>query len=99
MKTSNSKLTAVEKGELKALKEISGLSFVTNGKTTIAYKVILDTVHFSTSVASYAEKKLRNKVGQYHALMRFRTGEKVVLDYDDFLGFLDSLSIDYDNAW
>lgn len=86
--TSNTKLTAEEKAELKEMKiaaENDNVHVINlDNKTVIAYSVKGNTVEFSLAVMSPDEKKFRVKVGEYHALSRFELGYTVKMDKEDF---------------
>lgn len=98
MQVSNSKLTPAEKAILKAYrKEQAGTAVYRNSTTTIVARFNSQLVRFATSVRSPDEQKNRNKVGEYHARIRFDNGEVSILTVDDFLdlvvyaGFLEDI--------
>lgn len=71
---SNSKLTEYEKAERKRFKAellAAGGVLVLVGAVTVALERTGRTSgHFAVSIASPDEKKIRRKVGEYHALAR-----------------------------
>jgi hypothetical protein len=82
---SNSKLTKAEKMILRDMRAEQGeLSLYRNTSTTLVCKYGVNTVRFATSVRSPAERKQRNKVGEYHARTRMDHGEVSVLGVEDF---------------
>lgn len=81
---SNTKLSAAQKDDLKALKKYFKGELANNGETTVAYMPLGTTVEFSLAVMSPDEEKFRRKVGEYHALQRFASGETVTMGEHDF---------------
>ena len=72
---SNSKLAKSQKDFFKSLKlRMPGVNFAIMGRTTIAFKHVGDNVEFATAICADNEKKNRNKVGKYHAIIRFGYG-------------------------
>lgn len=90
---SNSKLTPDQKFILKNMKmkaQNMGIKLLDNGKTTIAYKELGNTVKFSVSVTSPDEKKYRSKVGQFYALERIMNhNQYVTMNKDNFYYMLN----------
>lgn len=93
MLASNSKLTPAEKLILKDYREEQANTVVyRNSTTTIVVRfnrLNSQLVRFSTSVQSPDEQKFRNKVGEYHARVRFDNGEVSILTRDDFMNLVD----------
>jgi hypothetical protein len=82
---SNTKLLDFQKFDLEVLRALQkDVKIVNNGKTTIAYRVLPNTVEFSLSVASPDEKKFRAKVGEFCARSRMDSGETVKMRKADF---------------
>lgn len=84
----NTKLTTQQKLDLKTglagalAQNIKVVNL--DDKTTIAYKVMGNTVEFALSVMSPDEKKFRAKVGQYWAIYKFMDNQTVKMDKFDF---------------
>ena len=90
---SNSKLTTTQKLYFKNLKAAqTDVEFVTDGKTTFAFKRVGNLVEFATAVCSDNEKKNRRKVGQYYAISRFNWGNTVKLPDYHFSYLIDNNS-------
>jgi len=94
---SNTKLCPELKSILKDIKteaRDTGIQWGNNGKTTVAWKLMGNTVRFSTSVTSPDETKFRRKVGEYTAITRLMwDNEYVVLSINDFYNLLDTLRV------
>lgn len=77
---SNSKLSAIQKSDLKEMREaMPEVNFEIMGKTIIAFHPVGDTVEFATAICADNEKKNRPKVGKYWAIKRFENGQTVKL--------------------
>lgn len=87
----NTKLDSQEKAHLKEMKANNpNVVLVNNGKTTIAYKDLGNTVEFALSVSAPTEKKFRRKVGEYNAMYRFDyLNTTVKMARDDFFYMLN----------
>ena len=89
----NTKLTAEQKAELKTMRVGAmqyGVTVVNlDNKTTIAYKVLGNTVEFALSVMAPTEKKFRPKVGEYFALSKFLDSQIVRMDKFDFKNMVE----------
>ena len=70
---SNTKLNQTEKEILREFKAEmpKNMAFGQSGRVTVLAQVTGNVVKFSTAVASPDEKKIRRKVGQYHAADRW----------------------------
>ena len=81
MNASNSKLSKFQKQELKAFKAANPTAIFTsfpNGVTLLTVaNISYSGGRFSVSIASQDEKRLRRKVGEFHAAMRFESGESL----------------------
>lgn len=89
---SNSKLDPAQKQGLADMKRYHvGVRLINNGKTTIAFLEKGNTVEFALAVMSVDEKKFRRKVGEYHALLRYTTGQTVKMDRLDFVDMLEQV--------
>lgn len=79
----NTKLTDFQKQSLRGLKmdaKGDGINILAlDNKTTIAYKVMGNTVQFALAVKSDDEIKFRRKVGEYNAITRFYDGQTVAM--------------------
>jgi hypothetical protein len=89
MQTSNSKLSAEQKSWLKDQRKNSGVKIVSNSDgITLAYFKPLGSkgrmVNFAISNLSPFEKKLRAKVGEYHARAKLNCGEFATMNEHDF---------------
>ena len=73
---SNSKLSKSQKAELKQFKQQNpDIAFAEFGFVTVLVNRTGATMgEFTTAVASLDEQKLRRKVGEYHAMVRFQYG-------------------------
>ena len=77
---SNSKLTDLQKEELRAFKEdYPRIEFVSYGRVTLA--IDWDNMLVGFSAASPTEKKFRRKVGEYHAMRRLDTCAETFTEY------------------
>jgi hypothetical protein len=84
---SNSKLTPLQKMDLKDLKfaaKAQDIQLAHNGQTTVAYQNKGNTVELALSVTSPDETKFRRKVGEFHALERFFDNQTVKMAAGDF---------------
>ena len=74
---SNTKLSQDQKDSLKFFKDEmpKNMVFGQSGRVTVLVQLTGNVMRFSTAVASPDEKKLRRKVGQYHAADRWTNGE------------------------
>ena len=89
---SNTKLLGFEKKVLAAMREEQkDVKIVNDGKTTIAYRILPNTVEFSLSVASPDEKKFRSKVGEFCARNRMDSGETVKMAKNDFYNMMEAV--------
>ena len=87
MRTSNSKLSQVQKSELKSLKqdfENRGGVIVQNVDKGVTVAIVeafpgSNTMRVSTSVQSPDERKFRRKVGEFHALQNMENERFIVL--------------------
>lgn len=70
---SNSKLNPAQKESLRDFKDdlTRNMAFGQSGRVTVLAQITGSVVKFSTAVASPDEKKIRSKVGQYHAARRW----------------------------
>lgn len=77
---SNSKISAHAKSELKWFKKSmpKNVAFATSGSLTVLVRVMSNCVMVSTALASPDEKKIRRKVGEFHAMERMSVGKYVV---------------------
>lgn len=93
---SNTKLNQYEKADLRDMRANQKLEIArtVDSRTTIAFQTLGNTVRFSTAVASPDEKKIRNKVGEYNARMRFVVGQFAVLSHENFGNFLFIIGAD-----
>jgi hypothetical protein len=89
----NTKLDTFEKRILKQLKiDLAGVDvMIMDGKTTMAFKPLGNTVEFALSVMAPTEKKFRRKVGEYWALIKFENGQTVKMAVEDFNVMTDSV--------
>ena len=81
---SNTKLTTIEKQYLRDFKDnmTKNMAFGQYGRVTVLVQFTGNVVKFSTAVASPYEKKIRRKVGQFHAARRWRNNQFAVMpDY------------------
>ena len=78
---SNTKLTPMEKEDLRDFKAEmpKNMAFGQSGRVTVLAQITGNVVKFSTAVASPDEKKIRRKVGQYHAADRWYNEQFVVM--------------------
>lgn len=100
---SNTKLDHTQKSILKGVKKEArekGIKWANNGETTVAWKLMGNTVRFAMSVSSPDEIKFRRKVGEYHAITRLMwDGEYTIMSILDFYYMLESvLCIDFDTV-
>ena len=70
---SNTKLDSAQKEILRDFKAEmpKNMAFGQSGRVTVLAQITGNVVKFSTAVASPDEKKIRRKVGQYHAADRW----------------------------
>ena len=82
---SNTKLTAYEKVMLKSYKKSmpKNMAFATHGRLTVLVQIMPNCVRVATAVASPDEKKIRRKVGEFHAANRFANDKISVLPKPD----------------
>ena len=83
MKISNSKLSKTEKELLKQYKiDFPEIKFYHNGRVTLAY-TLNDSGKgkISWSLASEQEKRLRLKVGEYYAMMRYLNEQNLPFEF------------------
>ena len=92
MKTSNSKLSKIEKDLLKQYKiDYPEIKFYRNGRVTFAYTLNNSGKgKISWSLASEQEKKLRPKVGEYNAMMRYLNEQNLPVEFLEFQSQPDS---------
>lgn len=85
---SNTKLSKAEKATLKDFKANmpKNMAFGFCVETTVLVEVNKNVVRFSTSVAGPDEVKIRRKVGQYHAMLRWGNGETAIMPSWAFAG-------------
>ena len=81
MNASNSKLNKAQKQKLKAFKAANPKAIFTSFANGVTLLSVANSSYsggqFSVSIASPNEKKLRRKVGEFHAAMRFECGESL----------------------
>lgn len=82
---SNTKLTALKKVMLKSYKKSmpKNMAFATYGRFTVLVRVMSNCVLVSTALASPDEKKIRPKVGEFHAMSRMNNGYYVAMPKPD----------------
>ena len=87
---SNTKLDSVQKEILRDFKAEmpKNMAFGQSGRVTVLAQITGNVVKFSTAVASPDEKKIRRKVGQYHAADRWYNDQFAVMPipHDDYTG-------------
>ena len=78
---SNTKLTPMEKQDLRDFKDnmAKNMAFGQSGRVTVLAQITGNVVKFSTAVASPDEKKIRRKVGQFHAASRWHNDSFAVM--------------------
>ena len=78
---SNTKLDSAQKEILRDFKAEmpKNMAFGQSGRVTVLAQVTGNVVKFSTAVASPDEKKIRRKVGQYHAADRWYNDQFAVM--------------------
>lgn len=78
---SNTKLNQTEKEILRDFKDEmpKNMAFGQSGRVTVLAQITGNVVKFSTAVASPDEKKIRRKVGQYHAADRWYNHMQAVM--------------------
>lgn len=78
---SNTKLDAVQKEILRDFKAEmpKNMAFGQAGRVTVLAQVTGNVVKFSTAVSSPDEKKIRRKVGQFHAADRWYNDQFAVM--------------------
>lgn len=89
---SNTKLDSAQKEILRDFKAEmpKNMAFGQSGRVTVLAQVTGNVVKFSTAVASPDEKKIRRKVGQFHAADRW---------YNDQFAVMPALSDDGWGGW
>jgi len=82
---SNSKIGVFAKSELKDFKKSmpKNMAFHATGSVTVLVRVMTNCVQVSTALASPKEKKIRRKVGEFHAMARMNDGYYVALPRQD----------------
>lgn len=93
---SNSKISSSAKSELKLFKKAmpKNMAFATHGRFTVLVQIMSNCVLVSTALASPDEKKIRRKVGEFHAMSRMNGGYYAVLPLPYYVGLNDA-SADY----